>query len=428
MVGSVWAGMSFGTVGVAEDFVFRPAAPTLDRWMYPFDFEPGTKTYAPTYGSFDPRFDTRDAQFLLGWDSAGVITTNAGPSRYLLKSVRVTLTSMAPLSPNLPFVYDPTHDAYQTYLTNQPGFVPDGDPGRPIEMFGAGFRNGWTAGTFVENSNYGALGAINSGTISIGTRNVFAAMFDTNGVLIDIANNVGQRNTNWTEAPFEVVPWSVGTTTNAAPGEDMPDGGKMTFELDLGNPQVLGYLQSALDQGRLRLVVSSLSPAGQSTPGGTGIGGAGAYPRWATKENIAFYDPAKLEVEGVVVGDADTDADGLPDDWERFWFGELSATADGDADADGVSNREEWRAGTNPRDAGSRLAILESHLGDQPMWSLRFPVAASRRYFVEMSPDLVNWSVLEGRITYPEPGLALWEAVPPPDGPTPTRFFRVRAE
>jgi len=49
-----------------------------------------------------------------------------------------------------------------------------------------------------------------------------------------------------------------------------------------------------------------------------------------------------------VTGDdpaADVDADGLPDRWERRYFGSLDEDADGDPDGDGMSNAEEWRRG-----------------------------------------------------------------------------------
>lgn len=48
----------------------------------------------------------------------------------------------------------------------------------------------------------------------------------------------------------------------------------------------------------------------------------------------------------------DLDRDGLPDDWEDFLFGNLAtlAAAGDDLDGDGVSNREEFEAGTHPGD------------------------------------------------------------------------------
>lgn len=48
----------------------------------------------------------------------------------------------------------------------------------------------------------------------------------------------------------------------------------------------------------------------------------------------------------VVVGDSD--GDGMPDAWERTWFGGLWEPAEGDYDLDGVSNLAEYLAGTNP--------------------------------------------------------------------------------
>ncbi len=44
----------------------------------------------------------------------------------------------------------------------------------------------------------------------------------------------------------------------------------------------------------------------------------------------------------------DSDGDGIPNDWEIFHFGDLSQTATGDADADGVTNLAEYNADTNP--------------------------------------------------------------------------------
>ncbi|MCC6233395.1 MAG: hypothetical protein IT580_12170 [Verrucomicrobiales bacterium] len=424
LLGVLLAAAALGCPAGAGEFSLNFERPTLDRWVYPFNFQPGVRVVAPTYGSFDPRFDTRDAQFLLGWDTAPDVATNAGPASYLLRSVAVTITSVAPIPPTRAFVYDPTHDAYFTYVTNLAQSVPDSDPGRPVELFGAAYRGGFDAASFREDSAFGPLGPIASGNVSIATRNVFAAVHDTNGTLIDIANHVGQFNTNWTAEPFEVRPWAIGTTSQVEPGGEVPDGASFRFELDLSDPRVRGYLQDALHTGRLRFVVSSLSPAGQSTPGGVGAGGGGAYPWWATKENLLYTAP-RLELSGTLVGPEDTDADGLPDDWERFWFGNLEPVVDGDPDLDGAANRAEWLAGTDPKGPQSVLRILSVARDLEGRLVIRFAVAAGRTYTLEGAEDLVAWMPLSGNLTYPEPGVGEWRATSPDLG---SRVVRVRAE
>jgi hypothetical protein len=45
---------------------------------------------------------------------------------------------------------------------------------------------------------------------------------------------------------------------------------------------------------------------------------------------------------------ADTDGDGLPDDWETEYFGSLVQGADGDPDGDGLYNQAEQELGSDP--------------------------------------------------------------------------------
>ena len=45
---------------------------------------------------------------------------------------------------------------------------------------------------------------------------------------------------------------------------------------------------------------------------------------------------------------ADTDSDGLPDYWERGYFGDLSQEPDDDFDGDGLNNLKEYQTGSDP--------------------------------------------------------------------------------
>ncbi len=402
--------------------------PSMDKWMYPFEFGTGgSRPVAPTFASFDPRFDTRDAEFLLGWQTQSVIPTNAAPSRYVLRRVRLSLTVGRDLVNNVTgervtFLYDPSFDSYRTHLSPQdPAYQADDDAGRPVEIFGVGFRNGFDALGYTEDSSFGVVGAFTSNNISIGTRNAFAAIFDAQGRLIDIANHVGQTNAGWTQPPFEARPWGVGQTVGVTPGQSAPLGSTFTFDLDLSDPQIAGYVARSVASGRLSLMVSSLSPAKQVTPGGTGSGGSGAYPQWSTREDNLFPGPV-LEVEGLVIGDTDADADGLPDDWERLSFGNLDQVASGDPDADGATNLAEWTAGTDPLSAAEVLRLTP--MGTEALPALRFPIRPNRIYSVERSTDLKTWVAAPGELTYPATGWAAWTGTD--ESPSDARFLRVR--
>jgi hypothetical protein len=48
----------------------------------------------------------------------------------------------------------------------------------------------------------------------------------------------------------------------------------------------------------------------------------------------------------------DSDGDGLPDTWEQYYFGNLTQTAAGDFDGDGISNLLEYQRGLNPTKVG----------------------------------------------------------------------------
>ena len=68
----------------------------------------------------------------------------------------------------------------------------------------------------------------------------------------------------------------------------------------------------------------------------------------------------------------DSDGDGLGDAWEMQHFGSLAATAAGDPDRDGLSNLQEYRAGTNPNNPNSVfefINITPVFGGIQLIWS-----------------------------------------------------------
>lgn len=393
---------------LAQTFSISNTQPDIERWMYPFNADPCSRPAGSVFGTLGDSsgVDSRHAQHLLGWDTTSLIPTNRGPARYLVRSCRITLT----INRGNLFVYDPTHDDYRTYFeTNHPAHLPDEDIGLPVEIFGAGFRNGFNVVSFDQCALFGSS--------AIGQRNVFATSWSTNGTLVDVGNNVGKTNEAF--PPFEAWPFAAGRTTNATPGNPVPAGAKLNFDLNLEDPFVLAYLQRALNEGRLRLMVSSFH-------GSSGLGGPPAFPDFVTHFNQAILDPTRLEFEAVVVRNADTDADGLPDDWEEFYFGNLAASASDDSDADGLDNADELIAGTNPLLAASVLRLLSIATSEDDGVTLRWPHAASRRYSLEFSEGFSSWTNLPGFApVFPAPGVAEWTHH---SLSTAGRFYRIRVE
>ena len=87
----------------------------------------------------------------------------------------------------------------------------------------------------------------------------------------------------------------------------------------------------------------------------------------------------------------------MPDTWESLHgFDPLAAAdADQDTDNDGLTNLEEYRAGTDPRDASSRLR-LDFQVDADGMLEIGFRAVAGISYTVESRDqlDATAWTTL----------------------------------
>lgn len=392
-----------------------PSTPaTLARWMYPFNGNPGDRPTASVFGSLgsSPDFDSRDAQYLLGWNTARWATAGRGASNYWIRRARVTLT----FANDRQYVYQGTLRDYRSYFpTNDPRYLPPTTSGASVDLFGAGFRGGYTSLTYPQAGPWG----VNPAGGFYSNRVAYAAGFDTNGILVDVSHNVGDDGTNEISGAFEVAPFAVGQLTNVASGELVPLGSRMTFDLNLADPQIYGYVQQGLHDGNLSFVVTSLVDAT--------LNGPASYPLFYTifspLASPDQYPLLDLEVQEVRPS-RDSDADGLPDDAENFWFGSLIQGAAGDPDADGATTGAELAAGTDPSRADSVLRITLFDLGSGEV-TLRSTLAPGRSARLESGNALNLWAPVASPATailsdwlskespgaeYPSPVFQTWRA------------------
>lgn len=290
---SILAGSLLSSICGAQVIEADYSSPTLDRWNYPFNGSPGTRIEMPSYGAIEQLgFDDHDAQVLLGFDTAADIPAGLGADAYRVLSITVSMT----MSNDNDFIYDPTYDSYETY--GELGSPLDTDPGRPINLWLTGYRDGLDQTTYIETTPFGFTPDVPPAQ---GMRTAFAAIFDNAGVPTDISNNLKEQ--------FEAVPLAIGQTDAVNPGDSVPADTTFTFTFtpcQLGEHMELGKM---LDLGQLRFSVSSL----QAATGDPGGGGGVVYPIWYARENpiaIIFDYAAKLSVEVRVGSAGDYNGDG----------------------------------------------------------------------------------------------------------------------
>lgn len=282
--------------------------PDIDQWYYPAASTPGIRILGPTFaslgglgGSIDP---ARRGSTMFGFNTSVLIETGLEPHRYGINSIRIGLT-MAPGTGEI--IYDNTYDFVDEIIEGTD------DPGRPIELYGIGFRDDYE--NPYEKLGFGpvdyAAPEFEEGTSfyssNTGAYDLFPLGDDGNGNLTDVFNSPtgGYRVGEEEQVPaWDTVPWAIGMVSDLNPGANVPYESEYSFDVDLSAPNVLDYLQQSLADGGVGFFVTSLhQPAGHT--------GTVAYPQWYLKEHPRGT-PATMEIDVTILtesnpGDFDGD-------------------------------------------------------------------------------------------------------------------------
>ena len=142
---------------------------------------------------------------------------------------------------------------------------------------------------------------------------------------------------------------------------------------------------------------------------------------WISLSNAAAFVQTDTMNQGALA------PNGLPIAWLLNNFGTTNVSASADPDADGMSNQQEYLAGTDPNNSRSNFKITAYRiLPGGTSVSLTWSSVLTRLYAIQKNPDLAttNWT---------DSGLGLIAPSSPTTGTgfadtnAPVRFYRVRA-
>lgn len=262
--------------------------PDFDKMIYPFSSGGGgTRQSALTFGAVGSSgFDNRDSQFFVRFKTSTEIQAGLTPTSYQIVSAKLTLK----IQSGGAIVFDGTYDPINTYDGEGKPINGD-DPGRPLELYGAGYRNGFTSATVAEGTAFGS-----TNPTAQRTRNIYATDFlggtGLNGPSRDVSNNVLDG--------FNPSPFSIGQVAPSEIDENgrIEEDANVVFTLDLANSDIIHYLQYSLAEGNLSFLATSLHVAAQ--------GGDLTYAEYYTMDNLLGVVPPRLDLVVEIVPEPGT--------------------------------------------------------------------------------------------------------------------------
>jgi prepilin-type N-terminal cleavage/methylation domain-containing protein len=335
----------------------------LDVFFYPNAVSAGQRALGPSFtggleidsqsGQFVPRSvqdPARNGVTLIAFDTSSQIEPGLAPDLYEVSSVKITATWTNDGDTSTALRYDDAPISHTDILSEYAsGSV---TKQRPMEVYGVGFRSGYTGYEFANGAAGPPLLDEVTHPYPAGGYIAYPISGDAAqpGTFVDVSNSFtggysATADGNSTD-PFTATPWAIGTA-NLATGELIPDKTTFEFDLDLSAPGAKSYIEQSLSTGAVGFFVSSLHDTGE-------FGAGGGYPRWYLKESTGFpyfsTTPPTLTIEYTILDDAlpgDYDANGTVDAadyvaWKAAFGQSVTAGAGADGNRDGTVNAADY--------------------------------------------------------------------------------------
>lgn len=217
-----------------------------------------------------------------------------------------------------------------------------------------------------------------------------------------------------------------------------------TFQSTIGGPPIVvnGVLTNINDQFSYVLhvpcesdlpgfAVSTTSLRLASSPltyrrGLVTIGGAAATFVNPSQTNLVLARTDRGRIERIDLTVNDASLNGLPESWQLQYFGFTGVDPNADPDGDGLTNLQEYKAGTSPIDDQSRFAFID--VQPDPLGGLRvdWSSAQGRFYILQRSSQLLTgFANVATHIPATAPQNTYRDATATGQGPY---FYRLRVE
>lgn len=149
---------------------------------------------------------------------------------------------------------------------------------------------------------------------------------------------------------------------------------------------------------------------------------------WSANVGWISLSNAVAFVQTGTISPGQLDSNGLPFAWEYQNFGTSGINPNADPDHDGMSNLEEYLAGTDPNNAADYLKITSIATTNGVNVALTWTSHPTRQYFIQKSSGLIPqpaWSDSGAGLIIPSAGTTSSRAISDTDAPD--RFYRVMA-